>query len=172
VQCPKVKAYLGLGSNEGCSEKLLLSAIESLHKHPFISVSASASLYKSKPVDNTRQANFLNTAVAIVTTLDPYELLKECKNLEHKNQRKHHYHWGPRTLDIDILLYGNISIRNEVLTIPHKEIKNRDFVLAPLVELAPLLTLPTGKPINALLDTAPVNILSRQRVKNLYACDT
>lgn len=137
--------YLGLGSNVGERERHLADAISSLREHG-VSVEAVSSLYETEPVGEILdQPDFLNAAVRIRTRLDPLELLELCKVIEVELGRvfggpRH----GPRPIDIDLLVLGDIELEHEALTLPHAEVTSRRFVLEPLLELDPDLQLPDG----------------------------
>jgi 2-amino-4-hydroxy-6-hydroxymethyldihydropteridine diphosphokinase len=143
--------YLGLGSNVGDRESHIRRAISDLARHR-ITVDAASSLYETEPVGEILdQPDFLNAAVRIRTSLDPEELLDLCKGIEAEHGRafagpRH----GPRPIDLDLLLLGEIEMGSERLTLPHREVTSRRFVLAPLLELDPELELPDG----TRLDTA------------------
>jgi 2-amino-4-hydroxy-6-hydroxymethyldihydropteridine diphosphokinase len=137
--------YLGLGSNVGDREAHLRAAIELLREHN-VAVEAVSSLYETEPVGEILdQPDFLNAAVRVGTGLEPEELLEVCKAIEVEQGRmfggpRH----GPRPLDIDLLLLGDLQLRTERLTLPHPEVTRRRFVLVPLLELDPELGLPDG----------------------------
>ena len=135
-------AYLGLGSNIGNSQAQILNAIEDLKQIQKIKVIKISSLYQSSPVDGTDQDNYTNAAICIKTLYSPLELLTTCQLVEKKHDKVYLYHWGPRTLDIDILCYEQLVTSTEKLTLPHPEIANRDFVIEPLLEINPKLKLP------------------------------
>ncbi len=145
--------YLGLGSNIGDRESQLARAIEALRVRS-VAVEAVSSLYETEPVGEILdQSDFLNCAVRVRTALEPEELLGLCKTIEAEHGRlfagpRH----GPRPIDIDVLLLGDIQMRTEGLTLPHPEVTSRRFVLAPLLELDPELTLPDGTELRAALD--------------------
>jgi len=140
-----VIGYLGLGSNEGDREANLRTAVEQLPLHG-VEVGAVSSLYETEPVGEiTEQPDFLNAAARVDTRLGPEELLDACKAIEIEHGRmfgapRH----GPRPLDIDLLILGDVELRTERLTLPHPLLTRRRFVLAPLVELDRELTLPDG----------------------------
>ncbi len=136
--------YLGLGSNENQPLEQLTQALKTLYQSKDIQVLSHSHFYQSKPCDHSNQAPFINAVVMIDTGLSAPALLKRCQELEQSHQRVRYYHWGPRTLDVDILLYGDAMMDSETLTIPHKELLNRDFVIIPLLEISPELTLPCG----------------------------
>jgi 2-amino-4-hydroxy-6-hydroxymethyldihydropteridine diphosphokinase len=137
--------YLGLGSNVGERERQLADAIGALREHG-VQVEAASSLYETEPVGEILdQPDFLNAAVRIRTTLEPHELLRLCKAIEVELGRvfggpRH----GPRPIDIDLLLLGDITLEDEALTLPHPEVSSRRFVLEPLLELDAELALPDG----------------------------
>ena len=137
--------YLGLGSNEGDRLASLRAARAALERQG-IEVTASSSVYETAPQGEvTDQADFLNACVRIQTELPPEELLDACKQVERELGRapggvRH----GPRPIDVDVLLVGDREYRSERLTLPHAEVTSRRFVLAPLLELDPGLTLPDG----------------------------
>jgi 2-amino-4-hydroxy-6-hydroxymethyldihydropteridine diphosphokinase len=137
--------YLGLGSNVGDRESHLRAAVEALREHD-VEAEAVSSLYETEPVGEVLdQPDFLNAAVRIRTELEPEELLDVCKAIEVEQGRmlggQRH---GPRPLDIDLLLLGEIELSTDRLTLPHPEVTSRRFVLAPLLELDPELALPDG----------------------------
>jgi 2-amino-4-hydroxy-6-hydroxymethyldihydropteridine diphosphokinase len=137
--------YLGLGSNVGDSAAHLRAAVASLPEHG-VEVEAVSSTYVTEPVGEILdQPDFLNAAVRIRTELEAEELLDACKAIEAERGRssgaaRH----SPRPLDVDLLLLGEVELRSERLTIPHPEVTSRRFVLVPLLELDPHLTLPDG----------------------------
>jgi 2-amino-4-hydroxy-6-hydroxymethyldihydropteridine diphosphokinase len=137
--------FLGLGSNVGDRESHLRAALQALREHE-VAVEAVSSLYETEPVGEVLdQPDFLNAAVRIRTGLEPEELLDVCKAIEVEQGRmlggQRH---GPRPLDIDLLLLGDVELSTDRLTLPHPEVTSRRFVLAPLLELAPELALPDG----------------------------
>ena len=135
---PKVRAFLGMGSNLGDSRQLLMTAINNLPD-----VCAVSGVYETAPVGGPTQDAYLNLVVEISTSLEPYELLSVCQGLEQEARRVRAVRWGPRTLDVDVLLYGELQLTDPDLTIPHPRMDERAFVLYPLAELAPEL-LPKG----------------------------
>ena len=140
-----VGGYLGLGSNEGDRVANLRAAVEELPRHG-VQIDAVSSLYETDPVGEiTEQPDFLNAAVRVHTELGPERLLDVCKavEVEHGQMFGASRH-GPRPLDIDLLLLGDLELRTERLTLPHPEVARRRFVLVPLLELDPDLTLPDG----------------------------
>ena len=146
-------AFLGLGSNVGDREEHLRAALDALAGHG-IAVDAVSSAYETEPVgEMPDQPDFLNAVVRIRTELDPDALLDACKAIEVEHGRmfggpRH----GPRTIDIDVLLLGDAELRTDRLTLPHPEVASRRFVLVPLLELDPELTLPDGTPLATALE--------------------
>ena len=132
-----VRAFLSFGSNLGDRTAYLKGGIEGLGEG--IDVLAISPLYETAPVGGVPQDNFLNVVVEIDTTLAPEALLDRCHAAEHAAERVREIRFGPRTLDVDVLLYGGITIDTERLTVPHPRMWERRFVLAPLRDLAPEL---------------------------------
>jgi 2-amino-4-hydroxy-6-hydroxymethyldihydropteridine diphosphokinase len=137
--------YLGLGSNVGDSAGHLRAAIELLEAEG-VEVDAFSSAYVTEPVGEILdQPDFLNAAVRIRTELEPEELLDACKRVEAERGRRFDLpRHSPRPLDVDLLLLGDLELSTDRLTLPHREVTARRFVLAPLLELDPELTLPDG----------------------------
>ena len=131
-------AYISIGSNIGDRLHHLQEAIRGLHSHQRIEVTKVSSIYETAPVGYTNQADFLNLAVCVETSLDPYELLASCQDIENGLGRVRQIRWGPRTVDLDILLYNNDNIEAENLLVPHPRMGERAFVLVPLLEIAPI----------------------------------
>ena len=134
-------SYLSLGSNIGARIHYLTQALRKLNSHQNIIVSKISSIYETKAWGRTNQANFYNIATQIKTNYSPQELLNVCQAIEQQLMRTREIHWGPRTIDIDILLCGNLTIKKENLTIPHPYMLEREFVIAPLYEIAPNLSI-------------------------------
>lgn len=133
-----VISYIGLGSNLGNREKNISRAIELLQKRKGVEVKKVSSLCETKPAGGPPQGKFLNGVVAIETSLPPRELLKCLKEIEKAVGRKpSKVKWGPREIDLDILLYGDKKVDEPELKIPHPEMHRRGFVLKPLLEIAP-----------------------------------
>lgn len=150
------KAYIALGSNMGDRFGYLKKAIQSLEDHDSIHVVNSSSIYETDPVGYTNQAQFLNMAIKVVTSLEPLELLTVCNNIETDFGRKREIKWGPRTLDLDILLYNQENIETEKLTIPHPRMCERAFVVLPLLEMDESITIPSmSEPLEACLHQIP-----------------
>ncbi|MFC5714484.1 2-amino-4-hydroxy-6-hydroxymethyldihydropteridine diphosphokinase [Thalassorhabdus alkalitolerans] len=136
------EAYISLGSNMGNREQYLFEAVHLLQQVPGVIVEESSSLYETEPVGVTDQKSFLNMVTKIQTELSPVELLEATQEIENKLQRVRVVRWGPRTIDLDILLYNKENIEMSHLNIPHPRMMERAFVLIPLQELAPHLILP------------------------------
>jgi len=156
--------YLGLGTNLGDRHAHLRGAIEDLRAHE-VAVEAVSSVYETEPVGEILdQPDFLNAAVRVRTGLDPKPLLDVCKAIEAEQGRvfggaRH----GPRPIDIDLLLLGEVELRTERLTLPHPEVTSRRFVLEPLLELDPELRLPDGTELRKALEALPAG----QRVERV-----
>jgi 2-amino-4-hydroxy-6-hydroxymethyldihydropteridine diphosphokinase len=141
-----VKAYIGLGSNLGEREALIRQALEALDALPETSVVKVSSLYDTEPVGEVDQPNFLNAVAQIDTELTARQVLWNLQLIEKRLGRVRSQRWGPRTIDLDLLLYGSVVVDEPDLKVPHPELTRRSFVLVPLVELDPLLTHPvTGE---------------------------
>jgi 2-amino-4-hydroxy-6-hydroxymethyldihydropteridine diphosphokinase len=153
---PARGGYLGLGSNVGDSAGHLRAAIELLGERG-VEVEAVSSAYVTEPVgDVLDQPDFLNAAVRICTELEPEALLDVCKAVE--AERGRHFEaprHSPRPLDVDLLLFGDLELATDRLTLPHPEVSSRRFVLAPLLELDPELTLPDGTSLARALARLP-----------------
>lgn len=145
-----VKGYLGLGSNIGDTKKNLDIAVDLLKSSKDINVTKQSSYYETEPVGYVEQAWFLNIALEIETSLEPKELLTFCQRIEDVLKRKRTVRWGPRTIDVDILLYENYTSDEEVLTVPHPRMTERAFVMIPLYEIAPDLVI-EGKSIDEII---------------------
>ncbi|WP_141434205.1 2-amino-4-hydroxy-6-hydroxymethyldihydropteridine diphosphokinase [Bacillus sp. 03113] len=148
--------YLSLGSNMGNREQMLTDAIVELHKNDKITLVNVSSIYETDPVGYEDQDLFLNMVIHVSTALSPYELLDACQSIEKSLGRKREIHWGPRTVDLDILLYNQENIKSEELTIPHPRMCERAFVIVPLYEIYLDSTLPMMDiPLKTLLEELP-----------------
>ena len=145
--------YLGLGSNLGDREHALVCACNLLDTHPAVAVQDVSSLYETAPVGLAAQGHFLNAVVSLHTKLRPESLLAVTQATENRLGREPAVRWGPRIIDIDILLYGSLAVQRPFLDIPHKSMGERLFVLVPLMELAPELNIPGLGPIAGLVAT-------------------
>jgi 2-amino-4-hydroxy-6-hydroxymethyldihydropteridine diphosphokinase len=153
--------YLGLGSNVGDREANLRAAIERM-RAPDLRVLRVSPVYETEPLDYTRQRWFLNLVVEAETSLFPMQLLARVARIERALGRVRDIPKGPRTIDIDILLYGKAVIRSEALEVPHPRMNERRFVLAPLADLAPDLRNPiTHRTVTEMLAAAPPQSVRR-----------
>ena len=135
-------AYIGLGANLGDRQGSLQAALKKLDNPPTMKVIRVSALYETTPVGVTDQPEFLNAVAAVKTTLSPRELLDVLLHLENQMGRVRTLRWGPRVIDLDLLLYGETQVALAGLTVPHPRLRERAFVLVPLVEIAPDLALP------------------------------
>lgn len=144
--------YIALGSNIGDSETYLNEAVEKIGQIPTCTVEKVSSYLVTEPYGVTDQPDFLNACLKMRTLLYPEELLKELNRIEKEAGRERIIHWGPRTLDLDILLYDDIVLEEDDLCIPHVEMHKRSFVLEPLAEIAPYKRHPVyGKTVREML---------------------
>ncbi|MCM2678758.1 2-amino-4-hydroxy-6-hydroxymethyldihydropteridine diphosphokinase [Echinimonas agarilytica] len=150
--------YIGVGANLNHPVQQAQVAIDALKKLTNSRFIAASPLYCSKPLGPTDQPDYINAVVAIETAMDPEGLLNALQSIEQQQgrQRKDE-RWGPRTLDLDILLFGNQTIHTPRLTIPHYHMGEREFVLYPLADIAAELVLPDGTPLQTLLSQCPRN---------------
>lgn len=144
--------YIGLGSNLGDRVAQLKGALAELNALNGTQITDTSRLYCSKPWGKQDQPDFVNMAARAETTLTPESLLHECKLIEAKAGRTEGERWGPRVLDIDILLYEGVSMNKPRLTIPHPRMWERRFVLQPLADLWPDLPTPDGATVGAILE--------------------
>lgn len=145
------KVYLAVGSNMGDKEAYIRQGIRSLTEHPDIRNVKESSLLQTKPYGGVEQDDFLNGALELETLLSPETLLELLHQIEAEADRKRLVHWGPRTLDLDIIFYDKLVYETKELVIPHVDMQNRTFVLQPLKELAPNYRHPIlGKTVNEL----------------------
>ncbi len=152
---PTVAAYIGLGSNLQSPTEQITTALAELNRLPQSVLLRGSSLYSSVAMvaegNNAAQPDYINAVALIETTLTPHELLQQLQQLEQRHRRQRERHWGPRTLDLDLLLYGDEKIDTADLVVPHPGLCERNFVLIPLFEIAPDLHLPDNQ---ALADLA------------------
>jgi 2-amino-4-hydroxy-6-hydroxymethyldihydropteridine diphosphokinase len=133
-------AYIGLGSNIGDRKGTCLQALELLGRAG--RVKKVSSFYRTEPVGHRDQEDFVNAVAELETGLSPEQLLAACRAIEDQLGRRRSVHWGPRTIDLDILLYGDQVVESANLTIPHPFMTSRGFVLVPLCEIAPQVVHP------------------------------
>jgi 2-amino-4-hydroxy-6-hydroxymethyldihydropteridine diphosphokinase len=144
-------AFVGIGSNLGEREINLGRALELLSAEDGIEVSAVSEIRETEPVGPVEQGPFLNGAARLETSLAPRELLERLLAVENRLGRVRTERWGPRTIDLDLLLYGNERIDEPGLTVPHPRLHERRFVLEPLADLDPTLEIPAKGSVSALL---------------------
>ncbi|MFE4430567.1 2-amino-4-hydroxy-6-hydroxymethyldihydropteridine diphosphokinase [Peribacillus butanolivorans] len=146
-------SYLSIGSNLGDRLVTIQSAFQLLAENSRIELVACSSLYETDPVGYADQDCFLNAVFKVKTDLKPEELLRTCMQIEQELGRKREVRWGPRTLDLDILLYNHENIETEILSVPHPRMQERAFVLVPLMEVDPDIKLPQMYiPLSGLLE--------------------
>jgi 2-amino-4-hydroxy-6-hydroxymethyldihydropteridine diphosphokinase len=145
------RAFIGLGSNVGDRLQFLQRAVKSLSRAPGVQLGDVSSVYETAPVGPAAQAWFLNAVAAVDTHLSPAALLAQTQGIERALGREVTYRWGPRRIDLDILLYGDMQVHTATLTIPHAELRQRAFVMIPLLELDPSLVLPDGTAVSTCL---------------------
>lgn len=144
------RAYLGLGSNMGDKYENIHRAINMLREHGQIKVLKISSWYETEPVGYQDQDWFVNVVLQIDTSLEPYPLLEYCHWIEERLKRERKIRWGPRTIDVDILLYEDYVSNEEKLVLPHPRMTERAFVMVPLYEIAPDLKI-KGEPIGQIV---------------------
>jgi len=147
-----VTIYIGIGSNLNDPVQQVSQAIEELGHLAVSEMLKSSSLYRSEPMGPANQPDYINAVCALTTQLEPIDLLDKLQAIEQQHGRlRDGEHWGPRTLDLDILLFGEKTISDERLTIPHPGLDQRSFVLYPLYEIAPDLDIPGLGPLQTLI---------------------
>ena len=137
-------AYIGLGANLGDPVHSIIAAVQALKTLPGTRLSGLSRLYRSAPLGPPGQPEYINAAARIETGLTAHALLAALQDIENQHGRTRNIRWGARTLDLDLLLYGNDEILTSTLIVPHIELKNRNFVVIPLLDIAPELRLPDG----------------------------
>ena len=158
--------YIGLGSNLGRKKANIRRAVKLLNKKRDIKILKVSSSYETEPVGYVKQDWFVNACLKAETNLSPRQLLNTLKDIEKKLKRKKRFiRWGPRTIDLDILLYDNLRLKTKDLVIPHPEMHKRAFVLIPLIELEPNLIHPTKR--KSILELL-ANLKRNKEVKRLY----
>lgn len=146
-------AYIAIGSNLASPLEQVNAAVQALGEIPQSKIVAVSSFYRTPPLGPQDQPDYLNAAVALETTLSPEALLDHTQRIELQQGRvRKAERWGPRTLDLDIMLFGDALINSERLTVPHYDMRNRGFMLWPLFEIAPNLHFPDGMALRAVLD--------------------
>jgi 2-amino-4-hydroxy-6-hydroxymethyldihydropteridine diphosphokinase len=161
VSPPTRRAYLGIGSNLGDRAAHLQAAVDGLAATPGISVVAVSPVYETAPVGGPPQDDYLNAVVAVDTALAPRALLEAGQRLEAAAHRVRRERWGPRTLDVDVLLVGDDEVHEPDLEVPHPRMAEREFVLAPLADLDPRWA--AARPV----DPRPVDEADQAAVRRL-----
>jgi 2-amino-4-hydroxy-6-hydroxymethyldihydropteridine diphosphokinase len=156
-------AFIGIGSNLADPEQQVLSAIEQLSALPHSELRNASGLYRSRPMGPSDQPDYVNAVAELVTDLGVQDLLAQLQAIERKHgrDRSASLRWGPRTLDLDILVFGALQIQTDKLTIPHAGIAERNFVLYPLAEIAPAVHIPGLADLPVLLARCPPTGLER-----------
>lgn len=145
-------AYIAIGSNLASPLEQVNAAVQALSDIPQSRLLAVSAFYRTPPLGPQDQPDYLNAAVVLETSLDAETLLDNTQRIElQQGRQRKAERWGPRTLDLDIMLFGDNVINTERLTVPHYDMKNRGFMLWPLFEVAPHLTFPTGESLQVLL---------------------
>ncbi len=152
-------AYIGLGSNLNHPREQIKNALIALNSTKDVKVVGLSSLYQSKPIDDSKQPDYINAMCQVDTHLTALELLYVCQDIETKQHRVREKKWGARTIDLDIIIYGVQVIASKQLIIPHPQMMNRVFVLVPLVELEPHLKVPVLGPIQDLISKLDITKL-------------
>ncbi|HDR2374615.1 TPA: 2-amino-4-hydroxy-6-hydroxymethyldihydropteridine diphosphokinase [Enterobacter asburiae] len=146
-------AYIAIGSNLASPLEQVNAAVQALGEIPQSKIVEVSSFYRTPPLGPQDQPDYLNAAVVLETALDAETLLDNTQRIELQQGRvRKAERWGPRTLDLDIMLFGHETINTERLTVPHYDMKNRGFMLWPLFEVAPDLIFPDGIPLRTILD--------------------
>ena len=157
------RVYIGLGSNLAKPLQQLRAALQAIARLPHSQLQAHSSFYSSDPLGPADQPRYVNAVAALDTALEPWQLLDALQGIEQEQGRvRKAERWGPRTLDLDILLFGERLIDDERLTVPHYHMHARPFVLYPLAEIAPNLCLPDGRALDELLAACPFEGLRRR----------
>ncbi len=146
-------AYIALGSNQASPLEQVASALNAIAAIPQSRVVATSSFYRTPPLGPQDQPDYLNAAVALETELSPETLLDHTQRIELEQGRvRKAERWGPRTLDLDIMLFGDVTLSTPRLTVPHYDMKNRAFMLVPLAEIAPDCVFPDGQRVADVLE--------------------
>ncbi len=153
-----IRVYIALGSNLAQPLQQVNTALEALEHIPRTSLIACSPLYRTKPLGPQNQPDYLNAVVALDTQLPPEQLLDHTQAIERNQGRvRKDERWGPRTLDLDMMLYGDLVIDTDRLTVPHYGLKQREFMLYPLADIAPDLVFPDGETLAECLQRVPKN---------------
>jgi 2-amino-4-hydroxy-6-hydroxymethyldihydropteridine diphosphokinase len=144
-----IRAYVALGSNLGDRLATLESALRALDALPGVRVAAVSSAYETEPWGGVEQPRYANAVAALDVEGDALSLLRACKEIERTLGREPGVRFGPRTIDLDVLLFGDQAVDSPELTVPHPRMLEREFVVTPLLEIAPHAVLPDGSPVTA-----------------------
>jgi 2-amino-4-hydroxy-6-hydroxymethyldihydropteridine diphosphokinase len=158
---PEAVAYIGLGSNLNHPREQVEQGIRELARLPDTVLERASSLYRSAPMGPQDQPDYVNAVVRLRTGLAPQALLDRLQAIEQRHGRRRRQHWGPRTLDLDVLLYGDCVLLTSRLRVPHPGIAQRSFVLYPLAEIASHLDIPGHGSLTGLLKRCPRGQLAR-----------
>lgn len=156
-----VAAYIGIGSNLDGPLQQVQRALQELAAIPDTRLVQASPWYQSLAVGPGEQPNYVNGVALLETTLEAHALLDQLQAIEQAHERVREIRWGPRTLDLDLLLYGSDTIQTERLSVPHPYLTQRNFVLYPLADIAPQLILPSGDSLASLLAGCPPEGLSQ-----------
>ena len=167
------EAFIALGSNMGSRYDHLMKAIQRLESDPKIKLVSFSSIYETDPVGYQDQDQFLNMVVKVQTEWNAFKLLELCLKIELELGRKREIKWGPRTIDLDILLYNQENIESEKLIVPHPRMHERAFVIVPLLEIQPDMFIPgVEKSLQTSLDELPdregVRIWKRKNGEDVF----
>lgn len=156
-----VTAYIGLGSNLDDPIRQVETALKELKQLPDSRLLASSSLYRSPPMGPPDQPDYINAVAAVATSLSPHQLLAALQTIEQQHGRKRERRWGARTLDMDLLVFGEQVLSDATLTVPHPGLAKRAFVLYPLQEIAASLKVPGLGSVGALVNDCPLSGLEK-----------
>ncbi|MBD1581721.1 2-amino-4-hydroxy-6-hydroxymethyldihydropteridine diphosphokinase [Pseudoalteromonas sp. S16_S37] len=155
------KVYIGLGANLNAPVEQLKRALDALNRISDTQLLTCSQFYGSKPMGPQDQPDYVNAVACLDTELDAHALLDALQTIElEQGRERKDERWGARTLDLDILLFGNQVIDTERLTVPHYGLCQREFVVYPLLEIAPVLVLPSGEPLAEICKNVPLNDLT------------
>lgn len=163
--------YIGLGSNIDQPCLQIKKAIAALNNLPDTKVITDSGYYKSRPMGPEDQPDYMNAVVELETALDARQLLKQCQQIEQQQGRIKKRHWGERTIDLDILLYADMQLSTDELTLPHPGICERDFVYIPLLKLKPEVVIPGKGMLKALVESSvKSDVNSAAEVSSDFSC--
>jgi 2-amino-4-hydroxy-6-hydroxymethyldihydropteridine diphosphokinase len=154
-------AFIGLGSNLDNPASQIEKALTALHALSNVEHVLCANWYESKAIGPGDQPNYINTVASLRTLHSPHELLHQLQHIENQQGRQREIRWGARTLDLDLLLYDNVQMSSDNLTLPHPEMAKRSFVLLPLYDLAPTLIMPNGEKLEELVQQCDCSDIER-----------